>query len=310
MHILVLAPPSYHRNWKNAFERFASQHILYSSVEEALPNAEKIEIILLWKQKTGDLQHFPNAKLYYSMGAGVDHILNDSSRQLHVPVCRVVDPYMANDMGNFLVMAVLNYHRRFYEILDNQRLKNWDNITLPNIPVQVGVMGMGHLGQAIAQKLYQLQFPVFGYSRQTKTELPYPCYGARQLKQFLNQVNVLLILLPSTPDTVGWLNQDFFQKCTPGTYLINVARGPLVVTEDLIQAVDRGQLSGALLDVFPQEPLPRESPIWAHPKIQVTPHIASITAPETAAQQIFENLEAFFLQGKELAYQINPKKGY
>ena len=309
MHILVLAPPSYHRNWKNAFDRLASQHQLYSSVEEALPHAAAIEVILLWKQDRGSLHHFPNVKVYYSMGAGVDHILSDPSRLLNIPICRVVDPYMANDMGNFLVMAVLNYHRRFYEILENQRQKHWDHVNLPNIPVRIGIMGMGHLGQAIGQKLHQLQFPVFGFSQKPKTDLPYPCYSSAHLEEFLAQINVLLLLLPATPATVGWLNRDFFQKCSPGTYLINVARGPLVVTSDLIQAVDSGQLSGALLDVFPQEPLPAESPLWTHPKIQVTPHIASITAPETAAEQIFKNLEAWE-KGSPLAYQIDPYKGY
>lgn len=309
MHILVLAPDAYYQNWKNAFEKYGKAHQLYFDLEEGLAIAEKIDVLLLWKHPQGLLNHFKNAQVFYSMGAGVDHILSDPSYDFQTPVCRVIDPYMADDMGNFLLMAVLNYHRRIPEIQANERQKYWDNSTLQNIPVRIGVMGMGHLGQAIAEKLHALKFPVVGYSNTAKTELKYRCYGAANMNQFLQEVNVIILLLPATPSTQGLLNREFFEKCHPGTYIINVARGPLVVIEDLIEAVDQGQLSGALLDVFPEEPLPKTSPLWTHPKIQVTPHIASITAPETAASQIFTNLEGFTL-GNPLNYQVDLSRGY
>ena len=309
MHILVLAPDSYYRNWKNAFQRFGQKHQLYFCLEDALAVADKIEILLLWKQQPGELHHFHNLKAYYSMGAGVDHILADPSRSPHLPICRVIDPYMADDMGNFLVMAVLNYHRRFYEVLNNQQHKKWDNVQIKNIPVKIGIMGLGHLGQAIAKKLQDLSFDVYGLSQSPKPELSFPTFGIDALESFLQHVNTIIVLLPATPQTHHLINEAFIEKCTPGTYIINVARGSLVDIDALTDAVDREQLSGALLDVFPQEPLSHNSPLWEHPKIQVTPHLASITAPETAAAQIFENLDDFE-NGKPLIHQINLAKGY
>ena len=179
----------------------------------------------------------------------------------------------------------------------------------PEIPVKVGVMGVGALGGDVLDKLNYMGFPVFGFGFTEKNDFPYPYFSKDQLQEFLNEINVLVCLLPLTPDTKGILDLGFFKKCQPGTYLINVARGKHLVEEDLIPALEQGFLSGALLDVYRQEPLPDTHPFWEEEQIQITPHIASVTNPRAASPQIIENFRRL-RSNQPLMNLVNRKKGY
>jgi glyoxylate/hydroxypyruvate reductase A len=162
-------------------------------------------------------------------------------------------------------------------------------MTNPELPVKVGVMGVGALGGDVLDKLTGLGFEVIGFGFSEKKDFRYPYFQKDQLEEFLSQVNVLVCLLPLTPETVGVLNLSLFKKCTKGTYLINVARGKHLNETDLLIALNEGMLSGALLDVYQVEPLPLTHPFWEETRIQLTPHIASVTNPLAAAPQIIEN---------------------
>ena len=244
------------------------------------------------------------------MGAGVDHILKDERLPMHWQVVRIVDPQLTRSMSNYLLAAVLNYHKQMYRYYSLQEEHQWGYSESPEVALRPGVLGLGELGCDIARKLADLGFEVSGYSRTYKELDEVTTYaGEEELEEFLAEVNLLICLLPLTDETRNFLNYDFFSKCRKGTYLINVARGEHLVEEDLIRALDEGLLEGATLDVFRKEPLPAAHPFWDHPKVFITPHVASVTNPEAAIPQVAENY-ARMVQNKPLVNQINRMAGY
>ena len=269
---------------------------------------EDVEMALLWQHPPGYLSTFPNLKLISSLGAGVDYILTDSAVPESMPIVRIVDEKLTWSMTNYVIMGVLNFHRQITRYQRDQKRKVWDMST-PEIPVKVGVMGVGALGGDVLDKLSYLGFQVFGFGFSEKEDFPYPYFPKDQLQEFLNEINVLVCLLPLTPETESILNADFFKKCTKGTYLINVARGKHMVEEDLILAINDGFLSGALLDVYRKEPLPEAHPFWEDERIQITPHIASVTNPKAASPQIIENLRRL-KSNQPLINLVNRNRGY
>ncbi|RIW14572.1 glyoxylate/hydroxypyruvate reductase A [Algoriphagus lacus] len=269
---------------------------------------EDVEMALLWQHPPGYLNTLPNLRLISSLGAGVDHILSDSAVQESMPIVRIVDEKLTWSMTNYVIMGVLNFHRQIARYQSDQKKKVWD-MSNPEIPVKVGVMGVGALGGDVLDKLNYLGFPVFGFGFSEKIDFPFPYFSKNQLQDFLSQINVLVCLLPLTPETESILNLDLFKKCNPGTYLINVARGKHLVEEDLIPALNKGYLSGALLDVYRKEPLPTNHPFWEEDRIQLTPHIASVTNPQAAAPQIIENFRRL-KANQPLLNLVNRQRGY
>ena len=179
----------------------------------------------------------------------------------------------------------------------------------PELDVTVGVMGVGALGKDVMDKLSYMGFHVVGFGFSEKPNFEYPYYSKEGLEKFLKEVNVLVCLLPLTPDTENILNTELFEKCNPYTYLINVARGKHLVEADLIKALENGQLAGAMLDVYKEEPLPKDHPFWENNKISMTPHIASVTNPKAAAPQVIENIKRI-KENRELINVVNRKRGY
>jgi glyoxylate/hydroxypyruvate reductase A len=271
-------------------------------------NKEKISTVMLWQHPKGILSEFPNLKLICSMGAGVDHILSDDSIDPSLPITRIVDEKLTFSMTNYCIMGVLNYHRRIIKFNQLQQSKIWD-MSNPEIAIQVGVLGVGELGGDVIEKLQFMDFDVFGYGNSSKENLTFSYFYGDQLNDFLQNVNVLVCLLPLTPQTENFLNLDFFRKCKKGTYLINAARGNHLVEEDLLTAIQEGYISGAMLDVFRKEPLLKDHPFWEEEKITITPHIASVTNPKAAAPQIIENYKRM-LNHQPLLNLVDRQKGY
>ncbi|SEF64715.1 2-hydroxyacid dehydrogenase [Algoriphagus boritolerans] len=278
---------------------------------QVYPNIDRpqdVEMALLWQHPPGYLSTLPNLKLISSLGAGVDHILRDSAVPESMPIVRIVDEKLTWSMTNYVIMGVLNFHRQITRYQADQKRKVWD-MSNPEIQVNVGVMGVGALGGDVLDKLNYMGFPVFGYGFTEKKDFPYPYFSKNELPEFLKEINVLVCLLPLTPATENILNSDFFKKCKPGTYLINVARGKHLVEEDLIPALEEGFLSGALLDVYRTEPLPENHPFWEQERIQITPHIASVTNPQAASPQIIENFSRL-KANQPLLNLVDRHKGY
>jgi glyoxylate/hydroxypyruvate reductase len=271
-------------------------------------NLDQVEVLLVWQPlPIGVIDRLPNIKFVSSMGAGVDHLLGDQQIPLNIPIARIVDPRLKVDMTNYVMMGLL-MHQRNYELLKkNQQNQKWDRITYQNL--NVGILGLGELGRHLAETLVKAGFNVFGYSRSKKDVDGVQSYSDGQLDTFLSNLDVLVNLLPVTSLTENILNNDLFKALSKGSYLINVARGAHLQEEHLIDALDKGQLSGALLDVFKQEPLPSDHPFWSHPKISLTPHVASVTTPSSAMKLILENCQRL-KKGEKLLHLVDLERGY
>ncbi|GAB3202448.1 glyoxylate/hydroxypyruvate reductase A [Pontibacter aydingkolensis] len=272
---------------------------------------EDITFAISWNHPLGVFKEFPNLKCIASMGAGVDHILKDPELPENVVITRVTDEHLTNDMATFTTAVVLNYMRGLsaYKAAENE--SHWQpKPYLRQRDFTVGVMGMGVLGAEAAMQLKKLGFSVQGWAKSHKNIEAIPVYaGADELDYFLATSHVLICLLPLTPETANILNKTTFEKLPEGAYVINVARGEHLVEEDLLEMLDKGQLAGASLDVFRTEPLPKEHPFWEHPKIDVTPHIASVTNPASAAKQILQNYDRLTM-GEPLINIVSRTKGY
>ena len=272
---------------------------------------DEVTFALCWKHPAGVLQSYPNLQCISSMGAGVDHLLNDALLPQHLPVVRLVDPGLAQSMFEYLCTAVMYYFREFdaYHTYHSQAL--WHQRP-PKMMAQttIGVMGLGQLGGYVAQKLAQMGFNVVGWSRTEKAIANVTTYaGKAALPPFLHQTHILICLLPLTAQTGNILNAELFRQLPQGAYLINVARGEHMVEEDLLIALADGQLQGACLDVFRTEPLPPEHPFWSNSKIILTPHCSSITNPRSVAPQIVENYRRI-QQQKPLLNLVSVQHGY
>lgn len=274
-------------------------------------DVEEIDCVLAWHHVLGILQQFPNLKCILSCGAGVDHIFDDTQLPQNIPIARIVDPAMVIEIVQYVVVTVLNHIKIMDRWKKNQPEKLWDKKPPFNYGHKtVGIMGLGLFGAKAAQALTALGVQVIGWSK-SKKRLPHitDYIGDTEFNEFLSHSDILVCLLPLTNETENILNKDTFAKLPQNAYVINLARGRHVVDADLIAALDAGQLSGACLDVFRKEPLPTDHPFWTHPKIRVTPHIASVTNPKTAALQVLDNIRRA-LAGQALLNTVDVAKGY
>ena len=249
--------------------------------EDSPGRADDIHYCIAWKPRPGSLASLPALKVVCSMGAGVDAIVADPTYPRSVPLSRVVDPTLSQSMTEYIVLNVLYWHRRMHDLHSLQRLRKWRQIASPRAEhVRVGILGFGVLGQAAAAALKALNYRLSGWSQTPKQADGITTFhGTDGLVPFLSQSDILVCLLPLTPDTRGILDAKLFASLPPGACVINAARGGHLVEDDLIRALDSNHLRGATLDVFATEPLPETNPLWAHPKVVVTPHSAAATDP-------------------------------
>ncbi|HAA11150.1 MAG TPA: glyoxylate/hydroxypyruvate reductase A [Cytophagales bacterium] len=310
MAIVIIAPTRDTRIWAQGLLALDPTLEIYEHPHVPEDVKDRITCAITWLHPEGSLSVFPNLNIICSMGAGVDHMLADAQLPKGVPITRIVDPALAWSMSNFVIAALFNHHRNWEHFRKQQAGKRWAQADLCEVPLRVGVLGLGVLGKDLAQKVSALGFYTAGFSQTPKEVAGIESFvGASQLDAFLQAVNVLVCLLPLTPATENYLNAQLFERCSPGTYLINVARGKHLVEEDLIPAIHSGQLSGAVLDVFREEPLPVHHPFWEHPNIVITPHHASLTNPDAAIPQLLENYRRS-IQGEQLLNTVDRKKGY
>ncbi len=277
---------------------------------EPIGDPADIEFALVWGPKKGALKAFPNLKYILSLGAGVDH-LSGKDLPSGVPVVRLVDPGLTRGMREYVIYWTLHFHRRFAEYAATTAAGEWQQLPQADTRKRrVGIMGLGIMGADAALHLRALEFDVAGWSRRPKTLDGIETFHGRDgLADFLSQTEILVCLLPLTPETAGIINTNTLSQLPKGAVLINAARGRHVVDEDLIRALDDGHIAAATLDVFHTEPLPPDHAFWSHPKINLTPHAASITTPETAAQPVAENILRI-RAGQAPEPIVDPDSGY
>ncbi len=270
-----------------------------------------IDYALVWQPPRGKLKGYPNLKAIFSIGAGIDHLASDPELPKGVPVVRMVEPGLTAGMTEFVVMSVLYHHRFMLDYAAQARQRVWRKIGQVSArDRRVGIMGLGVLGGDAAEKLVALRFDVAGWSRNSK-DLPGVAsfHGPDGFLPFLNRSDILVCMLPLTPETTGILDARTFAALPRGASLIGVGRGPHMVEADLLAALESGQLDGATLDVFPDEPLPADSPFWDHPRVVVVPHVASITIARAACEFVIDNIHRFEA-GQPLLHVVNLDKGY
>lgn len=271
-----------------------------------------IEYALVWAPEAGRLAGLPDLKLIVSSGAGVDHILADPQLPGHLPIVRMLLDVTAVEMGEYVLMSALMLVRDMKRMVANQAKGHWEEFFPPlrSTTTRVGIMGLGSLGAAAADLLARAGFMVSGWSRR-RAELPgVRCHaGEQEFDAFLAETDILVCLLPATEATRGILDARTFGRLPRGACLINAARGSHLVQDDLLAALDSGQIRQAVLDVFEPEPLAGDSPLWSHPGVIVTPHIASTPNRRDRAARAAE-LIGMHSRGEPLPNLYDRAKGY
>jgi glyoxylate/hydroxypyruvate reductase A len=274
------------------------------------PGAPPADYAVVWAPPQQFFDEQPQLQGVFNIGAGVDALV-----KLRLPpqavVVRLEDAGMAVQMAEYVCQGVIRHFRDLNAYDNDARAGHWTYYKpRQRSDFPVGVMGLGVLGERVAQALAQFEFPVNGWSRSPK---PLPGVrgfsGAAQLDDFLASSRVLVNLLPLTPDTINILNSDTLGQLQSGAYVINVARGAHLVDADLLRLLGSGHLSGALLDVFRTEPLPADHPFWREPKITITPHTSARTLRSESITQIAQKMAAL-QRGEPVAGIVDTQRGY
>jgi glyoxylate/hydroxypyruvate reductase A len=270
---------------------------------------DEIRCAVTWNHPHGLLREFNNLTLIHSFGAGVDHLLQDHTLPVDIPICRVVDLGLASQMCQYLQCIILNRRFAMQTYWQQQQEMLWQ--AAERVPGNsVGILGLGKLGEAVARSLVENGFTVHCWSRTEKQVNGIISHtGTHGLEQLAASADYLVCLLPLTAETRGILNRDLFLKMKPSAYLINVGRGGHLLEEDLVQALNSGQLSGACLDVTASEPLPASDPLWTAKNITITPHISSLSDPLVVAEQVLANYQRR-LSGRPVENAVNRDLGY
>lgn len=260
---------------------------------------DNVGYAVVWRPADGLFTRLPNLRAIFSMGAGVDHLIfrNDLP---DVPIVRMVDPDLTSRMTEWVTLQVLTHFRQQAAYARQQKERRWHELRQPAAgELRVGIMGLGVLGSDAASVLVRLGFQVAGWSRRPSNVAGVQSFhGQDQLNAFLGRTDILVSLLPLTPETRGILAMPLFRKLARdgklgSPVLINAGRGALHVEMDIIEALDAGVLGAASLDVFETEPLAVSSPLWDRRDVFITPHCAAWSAPETLARHILKDIAAF-----------------
>jgi glyoxylate/hydroxypyruvate reductase len=300
--------------WKSRFVEACGNRRVVLLPDAAIDPAE-IHYAAVWKPGHGELAAFPNLRVIFNLGAGVDALMADSSLP-KVPLVRVAVDDLTHRMTEYVVLHVLMHHRQELYLRASQREKRWlPKYQWPASAISVGVLGLGTLGSDAAGALTRLGFQVSGWSRSPKQVDGIECFhGQAQLEPFLHRTDILVCLLPLTPDTRHILNREMFAKLHRNSpmgapVLINAGRGGLQNEADILTCLDDGTLGAVSLDVFAAEPLPADSPFWTHPRVVLTPHNAADTDPDAISKYVAAQIERFEAGGA-LENIVDPARGY
>ena len=277
---------------------------------ETVQKPDEVHYALAWKPPRGFFAPYRNLRLLVNLGAGVDSLVGRNDLP-DIPIIRLSDPDMARMMASYVLFAVLRYARDILAFERAQRERRWRYLH-PRAPagIRVGVLGLGELGAYAARELARQGFDVRGWARSKKEIAGIRCSsGLASLDDFLSQSDILVVMLPLTPHTTSLLSAERLARLPQGAAFINVSRGAIVDQGSLTDALRSGQIAEATLDVFDREPLPPHDPLWQMDNVLITPHLASVAIPTSAARQVAENIQRA-ARGEPVTNQVFPERGY
>ncbi|MCA1452993.1 glyoxylate/hydroxypyruvate reductase A [Bradyrhizobium sp. BRP22] len=277
---------------------------------ESIDEPDRVRHALVWKPPHGFFSRFPNLGLVVNLGAGVDALVGRDDLP-EVPITRLSDPKMSRMMAGYVLFAVMRHARDIPKFERAQRNKQWQYLH-PRDPetITVGVLGLGELGMAAALECARQGYRVLGWSSTLKSvEGVTTSAGLPALEDILGESDIVVCMLPHTPQTRALLDAERFAQMKQGAAFINASRGTIVDESALIEALRSGHIGEATLDVFATEPLPADNPLWTMDNVLVTPHLASVPLPGSAARQIGENVRRL-RDGRELLSRVDPGRGY
>lgn len=308
MTLLYTANPARGLRWRELFAELAPE--LEIRLAPDAGNREDIRYLSAWTIQPGLIETLPNLEVLFSIGAGVDQ-LDLSLVPDHVKLVRLIEQNLAEGMAEYVAMSVLALHRFLPDYLEAQAERRWAPINqVAAADRRIGVMGLGQMGEASLEALSGFGFALRGWSRSPREIQGVECFhGADGLKQFLAGTDILVCLLPLTDDTKGILGTELFALLPRGAMLVNAGRGGHLDAPALLAALASGQIARAILDVTPIEPLPADDPLWSHPKVIVTPHVASATDAEGAGRALIANIRRYEA-GEPMEGLVDRKRGY
>jgi phosphoglycerate dehydrogenase-like enzyme len=309
MAILVYTTPMPSTALVAALRRAAPDEVVCTEQDDVDPL--KVEAMLAWRLKPGIVGNYPNLRVVTSIGAGAEKVLRATDLPADIPVTRVVDSTQAKTIAGFALACVLPFIRQLDIYREQQRNARWERHgTYATQRCRVGILGQGHVAQAVATAFESVGFPVAVWGRTLKDWPRWQsCAGLAGLADFLPQADVLVCTLPLTPQTQGLLDRSRLTMLPRGAFIVSIGRGGVLVEDDLRQALDDGNVAGAALDVFEREPLPPDHWLWGHPRVLVTPHIAGEPSPDAIAASCLEALRCARL-GLPQPAAIDKSRGY
>ncbi|MFP3551787.1 glyoxylate/hydroxypyruvate reductase A [Paraburkholderia sp. SIMBA_049] len=308
MTLLYKADPERGKLWAQHFAQKAPEIPFRLWPDVGDPAA--VRYLAAWQPPDDPARTLPNLEVIFSVGAGIDQF--DLSRvPPHIAVVRMIEPGIVEGMVEYVTQAVLTIHRDLFDYALQQRQRVWREMPVRAASTRrVGVLGLGMLGTAVLERLRVFGFPCAGWSRSEHRIEGVECFaGGQALDAFLARTDVLVCLLPLTDATRGLLDKRLFGKLPKGASFVSVGRGAQVNQQDLLDALDSGQLQNAILDVTDPEPLPDSHPFWTHPRVRITPHIASATRPESAVDVVLENIRRR-RDGLPMVGEVDRSRGY
>ena len=279
--------------WKKTIKNYFKNEKLISIKDYKKFNDVKYAII--WNLPDETLAKLKNLKIIFSMGAGVDHILKLKNYNRKIPIIRIKDPKMGERIANYSLAQILNYQLNFKIFQNSQNKKYWSGERTPidNENLTVGILGLGFLGSYIAKKLIKLNYNVIAYKKSSKQFLNIKVYTKKNIIKFIKKSDVIVSILPATPETDNIINRSFLKKMKKKSCLINIGRGNAIDEIALVEHLKQNKDFFVYLDVFKNEPLKTSSKLWSLPNVSITPHVAGVTAIDSAVEYMFQKYKIY-----------------